>query len=220
MESTLLHSFTRAANLRRWLSDPGSPPVFQEIKDIFDKVYTPKGFNDTVDAELDAAEDDSILSDPRYTPNDLRPLLSSSHRQVYLRARIKINNVVYSTAQTHTGNSLIYYYAHGDMKQRPTPGCIRYIYSITKKKFVFAVQRQLPDESNVRDPFSAYTHFPARLYSSELSVTLEKVEPQWIFCHYARWRYDSSRSVVLSLSRVSLINMTPVLVILIFWLQE
>jgi hypothetical protein len=39
MESTLLHSFLRAAKLKRWFGDPFCPPVIREIKLLFDQIY-------------------------------------------------------------------------------------------------------------------------------------------------------------------------------------
>ena len=42
MELTLLHSFLRAGNLKRWLAKPDCPTVIKECKLLFDKIYFPK----------------------------------------------------------------------------------------------------------------------------------------------------------------------------------
>ena len=80
------------------------------------------------------------------------------------------------------------------------PGSIKYIYQ-ERGRFVLAIQRQLPAD-DVSDPYGIYPYFPAKLYSSSLSRELERVEPDWIYAHYARWKVSSTQSVVLSLSRV------------------
>ena len=42
MESTLLQSFLRAANLKHWLAKPDCPAVIKECKALFNKIYAPK----------------------------------------------------------------------------------------------------------------------------------------------------------------------------------
>ena len=51
-------------------------------------------------------------------------------------------------------------------------------------------------------------YFPASMYSSKYSPSLECVDFDSIFCHYARWDVSPDRSVVLSLSRVSYSSIT------------
>ena len=46
-------------------------------------------------------------------------------------------------------------------------------------------------------------HFSAKMYSSKYSLSLEHVNLNWVFCHYAQWDISPNHSVVLSLTRVS-----------------
>lgn len=136
------------------------------------------------------------------TPADLRHLISDP--LVALRARYHYDDVGFSKASTHVGNSLIMYYTDGKFKAPPVPGSIEYIIVKRDKKVVYAVRTQLPASSNMDDPFRFYPHFPAKVYSPNLSPTMTIVEPEWVLSHYARWQMDEDRVVVLTLSRVSL----------------
>ena len=95
------------------------------------------------------------------------------------------------------------FYSSGNHMSSPVPGSIRYIYE-EAGSLVFAVRRQctVPDDGNNADIFAAYPHFPAKLYSSMFSETLESVQIGWIVGHYARWVLEEGIAVVLSLSRV------------------
>ena len=70
MESTLLLSFLKATKLQQWLSNPQSPPIFQEIKVVFDKIYKSTHLYD------DSHDDDSTqtmdISTPKSIPHDLK----------------------------------------------------------------------------------------------------------------------------------------------------
>jgi len=60
----------------------------------------------------------------------------------------------------------------------------------------FAVQQQCPLPPGVSDPFKKYPHFPAKLYSSSVSGSLEIVQPAWILSHFAHWAVSDDRVVV------------------------
>jgi hypothetical protein len=199
MESTLLHSFLRAGNLKRWLAKPDCPAVIKECKLLFDKIYLPKVPEDhssNVHGDM-YADDAGTMSNT--IPMDLRPLLASFQHQIIIRARLRHNGVMLATSKTHIGNSLVQFYPQGN-RSTPVPGSIKYIYQ-ERGRFVLAIQRQLPSD-NVSDPYAIYPHFPTKLYSSSLSQELERVEPDWTYAHYTRWKVSSTQSVVLSLSRV------------------
>ena len=203
MESTLLHSFLKAANLRRWLSNPQSPSIFREIKNVFDEIHL--GSNSYNDPHADP---DLDISTPRSVPKDLQEMLSISDTKVYIRARIKLQGIFYASSDTHLGNSLIHFYPNGDRSRPPIPGRINYIYSIDGISYAFALQRQISLPHDALDPFAQYPYFPASMYSSKYSPSLECVDFDSIFCHYARWDVSPDRSVVLSLSRVSYSSIT------------
>jgi hypothetical protein len=196
MESTLLHSFLWANNLKHWLAKPDCPPVIKECKILFNKIYKPKVSEDNTSK----AGADDIDPVPKTIPEDLRPLLDPLQRKVVMHARLWHNGVIYATSQTHTGNSLVHFYAHGN-RSSLVPGSIKYIYQ-DQGKYFLAIQWQLPVCDNVSDSYSIYPHFPAKLYSSGLSAQLEQVQADWILSHYARWPLSAMQVVVLSLSRV------------------
>ncbi|KAH9940334.1 hypothetical protein B0H21DRAFT_659818, partial [Amylocystis lapponica] len=121
---------------------------------------------------------------------------------VTLAARLKHRGVIFTRHSTHVGNSLVFFYPEGDRtRRRPVPGSIKYVFDGK-----FAVQRQIPVYDGTTDPFRHYPGFPAKLYSADLSTTLEVVEVEWVTGHYARWLMPSGKVVVLSLSRVSVFS--------------
>ncbi|KAJ7857414.1 hypothetical protein B0H14DRAFT_3447866 [Mycena olivaceomarginata] len=52
LEATITKSFTRAANLRRWLNRPDCPAIIAEFKCLFDLAYTPRRNLDEESAPL------------------------------------------------------------------------------------------------------------------------------------------------------------------------
>jgi len=197
MESTLLHSFLRAGNLKRWLAKPDCPAVIKECKILFDKIYAPKVPEENTDKG--GVDTNHVNTEPKTIPEDLHPLLGPLQRQAIMPARLRYNGIIYATSKTHAGNSLIYFYPGGN-RSTPVPGSIKYIYQ-DQGRFLLAVQRQLPASDDTPDPYAIYPDFPAKLYSSQLSAVLEQVQVDWIYSHYARWNFSASQSVVLSLSR-------------------
>lgn len=203
METTMLHTFIKAAKLKRWLGRSDCPPVIKECKALFDKAYTPRNRDDN---DIDDARDDILtetLSTDDHTtrtiPLELRPLAKKS--KAVMRARLRHGGIIYADCATHLGNSLIHFYPQGDRSKPPTPGCIKYIFE-HRGEMVFAVQRQLSVHHSIVDPFEPYPHFPAKLYLSRLSENLEIVNVSWVMCHFARLEMSSEHVVVLSLSRV------------------
>ena len=108
----LLHSHLRASKLKLWLPRTDCPPVFQEIKVLFDRIYAPK----TLDSE--------VQTQTRSVPSDLQSLLNANTKKVSLRARFRRNGIVYSRESTHAGNSQIYFYPNGDLRAPPVAGSI------------------------------------------------------------------------------------------------
>lgn len=199
MEFTLLHSFLRAGKLKRWLAKPDCPPVIKECKLLFDKVYAPR-ISDSNESSTGQVEDTTAIHAAHAAPADLRPLLKTT-QEVGTNARVQHDGITYSSSKTHLGNSLVQFYPGGDRALSPIPGSIKYIYREGKTMYL-AVQRQLPSDNLVVDPFAQYPHFPAKVYSSRLSQNLERVHLDWVFSHYARWNFTADSAVVLSLNRV------------------
>jgi len=192
----MLQSFSRAANLRHWLGRPDYPPVIQECKKLFDKWYGLSGSDQSLSVEglfvQSLAPDDIEYRKGVSVPSDLRHLVSGT--SINLQARLKHNGIVYARSSTHLGNSLIQFYAGGNIHS-PVFGIIKYIFNLGDK-MVFAVQRQLPAPIGIVDPFNQYPHFPAALYSLGLNEELEIVDVGWVMCHYARWQFSSKLVVV------------------------
>ncbi|KAH7917400.1 hypothetical protein BV22DRAFT_993464, partial [Leucogyrophana mollusca] len=160
--------------LKYWLAKPDCPPAIKECKTLLDKIYKPKQDDTSPDLGARAA----------------------------FRAYLKHNGVYLARSSTHVGNSLVYFYPHGDKVSSAIPGCIKYIFE-SESTPLLAIQRQLPLPSTVTDPYRHYPHFPAKLFSTQLSPSLEVVQVDWVLCHYARWAISSEHVVVLSLVRVS-----------------
>ena len=133
-----------------------------------------------------------------YVPEDLQKLI---HRcKAVLHTHVKTTGgVVYSRCSTHLG---ILFYPNGNQASPGVPGCIIYIYE-HEGSLHFSMRRQRVLPPNTPDPFVAYPHFLARMYSSTLEVKLECVKISWVVSHHARWTISKDAVVVLSLSQVS-----------------
>ncbi|KAF8583154.1 hypothetical protein K439DRAFT_1349307 [Ramaria rubella] len=186
----MLQSFIRGGNLHRWLGGPDCPSAIKECKLLFDKVY---GKQDD-----DSPDDQLLTGASQILPDNLRLLMKQRKGALY--ARFKHDNVVYSRASTHLGNSLILFYAAGKTTSPSIPGCVQYIV-LLEGRITFVVRRHNPAVSGIVDPFAPYPHFPAKLYSSQLAEQLEIVQVQWVLGHFARWSISSENVVILNLTR-------------------
>ena len=198
MESTLLISFLKASRLWQWLSNLQSPPIFQEIKTVFNKIYKSIHLYDNPRND-DPTHQALDISTPKTIPQDLKAMLNVSQSKIYLRTHIKIQGICYTCSETHVGNSLVHFYPNGDQGKSCIPGWIKYIYSTDGVHYALAIQWQIPLPDNRLDPFAQYLHSPTKTYSSKHSL-LEHVDLDWIFCHYTCWDLSPDYSVVLSLS--------------------
>jgi hypothetical protein len=212
---TLMRTFIRAGNLKRWLASSECPEILRHCKVVFDKA-----FSQNLQDESPANDDEDMKPDPQKhcTPDDLKHLTRS--KTVALQAYHHHNGVVFSRSSTHMGNSLVHFYPNGYKLSPPIPGAITYIYHTDGTPISYAVRRQLPTPPFTLDPYQAYANFPAKLYSSALSENLEMVKPEWVLAHYARWRLSPSEVVVVSLSRVCQAVHLTSLMGLTFNLQE
>jgi hypothetical protein len=202
----MLQSFSRAANLRLWLGRPDCPPAIRECKKLFDKWYgTSASDNERQCLAGDGvfvqslAPEDVAYSKGVPVPSDLCHLVSST--KITLQVRLTHNGVVYARSSTHLGNSLVQFYARGNVHSPLICGCIKYIFNLNGK-MVFAIQRQLLAPTGTVDPFDQYPHFPAALYALGLAEELEIIDVGWVVCHYARWQHSIKLVMVLSLLQV------------------
>ncbi|KAG0697707.1 hypothetical protein DFH29DRAFT_811325, partial [Suillus ampliporus] len=156
-ESTLLWSYIKAAKLKYWLNRPSYPPVFREVKWLFDRFVSP-----------------SINANP----SDV-----SEVQQAVLHTYILHEGSIYTHDSTHVGNSLILYYPGSLRSVEPTPGTIKYIFE-TEQGVCFAIRHYLPLHSH-SDPFRHYPQFLAHLFSSALAEHLTIIMPEWVVSHFA-----------------------------------
>lgn len=187
----MLSAFSRAAKLKQWIARPDCPAFLKECKRYFDKAFstTPEDSNHVADSAF------------RTVPPELRATIPAGPK-VAVRAQHLHDGVVFSRSKTHVGNSLIMYYPDGNRRDPPIPAEIENIVVGMDQRYTYVVRRQLPAPPGTVDPFAPYLHFPAKVFSSKISSTLETVSPEWVMSHYARWKLDKDRVVVLNLSRV------------------
>jgi hypothetical protein len=94
------------------------------------------------------------------------------------------NGVIYAHSSTHLGNSLVQFYAGGDVHSPLICSCTKYIFNLDHK-IVFTIQHQLLAPTRIVNLFNQYPHFPAALHAPGLAEELEIVEVNWVVCHYA-----------------------------------
>ncbi|KAK0429942.1 hypothetical protein EV421DRAFT_1913639 [Armillaria borealis] len=140
LEATMLQSFMKAANLRRYLNKPECPQHVQEFKHLLDKALPPK--------------------DQREVKFEADPLMLTQTSHAYYTYR----NVTYSRASMHLGGSLVCYYLHSASSEL----CVGSIQDIRSEhgQVVFKIQCQEPLPSSKYDPFQRYPDFPATTFSS------------------------------------------------------
>ncbi|KAF7364612.1 hypothetical protein MVEN_00330400 [Mycena venus] len=174
-EATILNTWIRGANLRRWINRPDCLAVLLKFHRLF-SLYLGVNLGD------------------RSAPGN-----SSIKRAESRPAHYEHDGVNYSKSTTHLGNSLVMYVEPGTGKTRA--GSIEEII-VGKQKTEFKVRRQAPLPPGKNDPFKIFPHFPAETYSSKMSADVDTIEPDSIISHYARYNFSDERAVVLNLSRV------------------
>lgn len=193
LEATMGASFTKAAKLKHWLARPDCPESLKECKIVFDEAFG--------NASATSRPETVAESAFRPVPDTLNDIILE--HKVALRARHKFNNVFFCRSSTHVRNSLVLFYPNGNHLETPIPGSIEYIVAKPNNDIVYVVRPQLPALPGTLDPFRFYPHFPAKIYSPDLSNQHQVIHPDWVLSHYARWNLDKNRAVVLTLSRVS-----------------
>jgi hypothetical protein len=180
MEATMVKSYMRSGNLRRWLRRPDCLAIIRQVAALFEKVFPP--------------------FDPLAETTSPAPKLPKDERAHYT-VQNYLGKVTYSRASTHLGNSIILYY---DAKHRNTvvAGQIQKIKGTADESPTFAVKHHVPLPSNVHDPFKRYPYFPAKCYSSKLNCEEEIIVFSDVVGHGARFELSHDRSVIVNLSRV------------------
>ncbi|KAJ7085519.1 hypothetical protein C8R44DRAFT_651102, partial [Mycena epipterygia] len=181
-EATVLTTWMRGANLRRWLKRPNCPKVLQEFNRLFNLYHGSK------------------IENP-----EARPGIETKPRKKGFQdgeqAYYDFAGMHFSRAETHMGNSLVSYLDEGKIWF----GSIEKIKVTPQGSVCFAIRHQERLPLGKNDPFKDFPHFPARTYSSKMAETLVDVAPSKVLGHYARFSFSDSRAVVLDLRGMCLI---------------
>lgn len=223
LESTLVQSFMRAAALRCWISRNNQDEVVQVVSSLLAKAFPP-GRGPQHENSLFASNiyEDDMDTDETYMMDSKtsgrvkaliahvagqRPVLSISG-PITFRKRILINGVMFSTSNTHLGNSTIDYSA--SHRGALSSGTIEHIVQIdnsnndkrAERTTYFAIRPFSPlPEGSFDDPFAKYPDFPARVHSIHPENT-EIILPSQVRSHSASFAIpNTNRVVTVSLSR-------------------
>ncbi|KAK0483121.1 hypothetical protein EDD18DRAFT_1047902, partial [Armillaria luteobubalina] len=173
LETTMLQTFIRSANIRRWMQKHNCPELILQLKHLFDKAFTTSkgGFK-----------------------------IESEAKEQAEHAYYTYQGVTFSRSRTHLGGSLVLFYPTPSCSE-PVAGSIQKIVTRGNEP-CFYIRRQRPLSPSAFDPFQRYTFFSARSYSSDMSSDPEdKVHPSSVLSHVARYNYSHKRAVILNLSR-------------------
>lgn len=176
MESTMIKSLARTANLRRWLCRSDCPEAIRQVKRLFDKSFVP----------ANAVSETKEFMEMR-----------GSHR-----AYAKYDGVNFSGFKTHKGNASIIY--RPTATEATVAGQIQWIENVQTSEGTSLRLHVLPHNrlsKSVHDPFLRFPHFDATTYSSTLSETEDIIDLDDIVAHAARYDYSHGRSVFVNLSR-------------------
>ncbi|KAF5351480.1 hypothetical protein D9757_012880 [Collybiopsis confluens] len=178
MESTIVKTMARTANIRRWLRRPDCPNAIHILKSLFDKCFVPVGQSDNLNEFVE--------------------------RKGTHRAYVAYDGGNLSPFKTHPGNSTIIY--RPSPSEPPVAGQIQAIENVFSRDghntgIRLHVRRYNPLSKALYDPFLQFPHFNAKTYSTTLRVAEDVVGLDDIVAHAARYDYSYGRSVLVSLSK-------------------
>ncbi|THU77171.1 hypothetical protein K435DRAFT_702973 [Dendrothele bispora CBS 962.96] len=176
MESTILKTLARTANIRRWLRRPECPEAVRQLKVLFDKSFVPAN-----------------------ATSETREFVE---RKGARRAYAKYDGVTFSGVATHAGNASIIY--RPTVNGASVAGQIQRMEDVkTTNGFIVRlhVRPYQRLSKSLYDPFRRYPHFQATTYSSLLEDTVHQIGLDDIVAHAARFDYSHGRSVFVNLSR-------------------
>jgi len=189
-----VETFVRIGALRRWFSRPDVASGLKKCYTVFNRFYgNSAAYMQAMNVEADDdddADDDEVIA-TLSNKDDI--------------ARVRHEGVVYSRSRTHHGNSQILFYPNGDRRHPPLPALIDKI-SRSEGEITLTVRCYRERHSQI-DPFERFQHFDAKLYSSQVANSTLEVKLPWIKCHFAAYEWTKKDTAILSLSRVSNMNM-------------
>lgn len=176
---TLLTSYLRSANFRRWVAMPNCPSIITLIKRVLEKAFWRTKYQERQD-------------EFQFKPKEL--------------AHYPVNGVSFARAAHHVGNSIILYRSPST-PGLVLAGSIQKIELETDNKFCYVSNYQ-PLPLGLHDPFARYPDFPAITYSSQLSPIHVKIKIEDIVSHATCFEFSHKRAAILSLSRVCSFSLT------------
>jgi hypothetical protein len=172
LKSTLLKSYMRGANLRRWLKRPDCPEVIRQFKCLFDKAFCSEQLS--------------------------KQTMLLGRRDV---AHYTHNGVIFSHCSTHLGNSLVLYYplplssilVAGSIQAINTSG--DQVYFSIKRQAPLPPGIYDPFCHYPSFPARVYS-------SSMDDGPADLVPVKSVVSHVAHFAFSANRSVIVNLSRV------------------
>lgn len=185
------------SSVRRWLARPDQPEIIKTCSKIFDSFYKR---SDSFLARLEEGRDADFNGDD--DDDDDGDFDTKKSKEL---ARVRYGGIIYSRESTHVGSSQILFFPDGGRDTAAVPALIQKIF-VSGTGINLEVRRLKRRHARV-DPFAKYVHFPAQLYSKDLQekqkITIDKVK-----CHFASYPWSDKDTAVLSLSRVSLLEIS------------
>jgi hypothetical protein len=240
LELTFLRSFCRGGNLKALLSREDMPNNLKDIMPIVEEHFGPQSqrtltedlFGVLGDPPLwDSKQAEVPLSDDVYSALLQRLNASgSSGRQSFrrydqyrgrghllarlaqTRNKLTEGGVVYTSANSHRGDSLIMFTPFPGLKARA--GQIKDIFvhqrrglgdAVVDTEAFLVVQTFKALGQQEYDPYRPFPLLDVQLYYNDLSPGLTVIKPCDILSHVASCPYGLRKQVILSLSRVSII---------------
>lgn len=179
-EQTITQAFILGCKTRHWLSRPDCPQAIKECKGLYDKAYRKKSvLND--DEGLEPPSSKGTQGPKMELPMEIAIALPFSSAPT--KANLTVNGIVYSRAETHTGNSLVMY-RMGDLVRY---GSIQVIFWHPGGAWRCAVKRQLPAADTIANIYGLFEDYPATILSNSWVEQPDIIDPGDILAHYARW---------------------------------
>ncbi|KAJ3792200.1 hypothetical protein GGU11DRAFT_693808, partial [Lentinula aff. detonsa] len=178
MESTIMRTVARTANLRHWLQRRDCPEAIHQLKVLFDKCFVP--------ANAPSSSDKFVEQ-------------KGPHR-----AYVKHNSVNLSPSDTHAGNANIIY--RPSASEPPIAGQVQRIENIhtsdgKNTDVRIHVRRYNPMSKALYDPFLWYPHLLAKSYSISLNAQVNVIDLDDVIAHAACYDYSHGQLVLVDMSR-------------------
>lgn len=189
METTIHQTFIRTSNLHRWMSNPQSHPVVQEIYQLFQRTYTDEANRHAMIISVDG--DPALEHDGQEYP----------FKPNTFPANLTVNGCTYSRSTTHLGNSVVMFFPEGVQTRSAIPASISEIECRGLGQVLLLVRPFKSAILHTSDPFSAWPHFRASTWSRRLDQPIA-IPFDWIVGQGIVFDLNADNCVVIAISRV------------------